>query len=134
MVGDVTVLANRWDHVDFTLPFTEAGVAMIVPNKDERKSAWIFMKPLEKKLWITIGAFFIYTGLVVWFVEHRVNKEFRGPPHQHIGMIFWFSFSTLVFAHSKFAHTRRHSASFNLFKGSFGLLRGCSRLLGGVWD
>nr|GEX90798.1 glutamate receptor 2.8-like [Tanacetum cinerariifolium] len=99
VVGDVTVLANRWDHVDFTLPFSEAGVAMIVPIKDERKSAWIFMKPLEKKLWITTGAFFIYTGLVVWFVEHRVNKEFRGPPLQHIGMIFWFSFSTLVFAH-----------------------------------
>ncbi|GJS00399.1 glutamate receptor 2.8-like protein [Tanacetum coccineum] len=99
VVGDVTILAKRWDHVDFTLPFSEAGVAMIVPIKDERKSAWIFMKPLEKKLWITTGAFFIYTGLVVWFVEHRVNKEFRGPPLQHIGMIFWFSFSTLVFAH-----------------------------------
>ncbi|GJS00397.1 glutamate receptor 2.8-like protein [Tanacetum coccineum] len=99
VVGDVTVLANRWDHVDFTLPFTEAGVAMIVPIKDERKSAWIFMKPLEKKLWITTGAFFIYTGLVVWVIEHRVNKEFRGPPHQHVGMIFWFSFSTIVFAH-----------------------------------
>ena len=109
MVGDVTVLANRWDHVDFTLPFTEVGVAMIVPNKDERKSAWIFMKPLEKKLWITIGAFFIYIGLVVWFVEHRVNKEFRGPPRQHVGMIFWFSFSTLVFAHSKCIFTHTHT-------------------------
>ncbi|XP_071686046.1 glutamate receptor 2.7-like [Rutidosis leptorrhynchoides] len=99
VVGDVTILAERSDYVDFTLPYTEAGVAMIVPIKDERKSAWIFMRPLEKGLWITIGAFFIYTGFVVWVLEHRVNKEFRGTPHQQIGMIFWFSFSTLVYAH-----------------------------------
>lgn len=105
MAGDITILANRSDYVDFTLPYTEAGVSLIVPIVDERKSAWIFMRPLEKELWIATGAFFIYTGLVVWILEHRVNKEFRGPPGQQVGMIFWFSFSTLVFAHSKFVFT-----------------------------
>ncbi|KAD1306628.1 hypothetical protein E3N88_43033 [Mikania micrantha] len=99
VVGDVTILANRSDYVDFTLPYTEAGVSLIVPIKDEKKSAWIFMRPLEKELWITTAAFFIYTGLVVWILEHRVNKEFRGPPGQQVGLVFWFSFSTLVFAH-----------------------------------
>nr|XP_043626682.1 glutamate receptor 2.7-like [Erigeron canadensis] len=99
VAGDITILANRSDYVDFTLPYTEAGTAMIVRIKDERKSAWIFMRPLEKELWITIAAFFIYTGLVVWILEHRVNQEFRGPPRKQVGMIFWFSFSTLVFAH-----------------------------------
>ncbi|KAI3814872.1 hypothetical protein L1987_14519 [Smallanthus sonchifolius] len=99
VAGDITILANRSDYVDFTLPYTEAGVSLIVPIKDERKSAWIFMKPLEKELWITTGAFFLYTGLVVWILEHRVNEEFRGPAGQQVGMIFWFSFSTLVFAH-----------------------------------
>ncbi|GJS00403.1 glutamate receptor 2.8-like protein [Tanacetum coccineum] len=100
VAGDITILADRAKYVDFTLPYTEAGFSMIVPIKvDDRKSPWIFMRPLETNLWITIGAFFIYTGLVVWVVEHRVNKEFRGPPRQQVGMIFWFSFSTLVFAH-----------------------------------
>ncbi|KAI3711928.1 hypothetical protein L1987_70477 [Smallanthus sonchifolius] len=99
VVGDITILANRSGRVDFTLPYTEAGVTLIVPIKDERKSAWIFMKPLEKELWVTTVAFFIYTGLVVWVIEHRVNKEFRGPAGQQVGMIFWFSFSTFVFAH-----------------------------------
>ncbi|XP_010534724.1 PREDICTED: glutamate receptor 2.8-like, partial [Tarenaya hassleriana] len=32
-------------------------------------------------------------------LEHRVNEDFRGPPHHQIGTSFWFSFSTLVFAH-----------------------------------
>ncbi|KAI3716386.1 hypothetical protein L6452_23691 [Arctium lappa] len=102
VAGDITILANRSKYVDFTLPYTEAGVSMIVPIKvDERKSAWIFTRPLERDLWIMTGAFFIYTGVVVWILEHRVNKEFRGPPHQQVGTIFWFSLSTLVFAHKE---------------------------------
>ncbi|KAJ0531207.1 putative periplasmic binding protein-like I [Helianthus annuus] len=99
VVGDVTILASRWDDIDFTLPYTEGGVSLIVPFVDERKNAWIFVRPIETPLWITTVAFFIYTGFVVWVLEHRVNKEFRGPPHKQVGMIFWFSFSTLVYAH-----------------------------------
>ncbi|KAJ0515039.1 putative periplasmic binding protein-like I [Helianthus annuus] len=99
VVGDVTILASRWDYIDFTLPYTEGGVSLIVPFVDERKNAWIFVRPIETPLWITTVAFFIYTGFVVWVLEHRVNKEFRGPPHKQVGMIFWFSFSTLVYAH-----------------------------------
>ncbi|KAK4854401.1 hypothetical protein QYF36_023360 [Acer negundo] len=38
-------------------------------------------------------------SLVVWVLEHRVNTDFRGPRDHQIGTIFWFSFSTLVFAH-----------------------------------
>ncbi|KAJ8560146.1 hypothetical protein K7X08_004204 [Anisodus acutangulus] len=100
IIGDVTISANRSKYVDFTLPFTESGISAVVPVKDDdRKSAWIFVKPLKSDLWITTGAFFVFIGFVVWVLEHRVNKEFRGPKRKQVGMIFWFSFSTLVFAH-----------------------------------
>ncbi|KAL1537722.1 glutamate receptor 2.7-like [Salvia divinorum] len=100
VVGDVTILANRSKYVDFTVPYTESGVATVVPIKgDERKNAWIFMKPLKTGLWLTIGASFIFIGSVVWVLEHRVNEHFQGPPGKQVGMIFWFSFSTLVYAH-----------------------------------
>ncbi|KAK3411174.1 hypothetical protein EUGRSUZ_J03149, partial [Eucalyptus grandis] len=101
VVGDITIRANRTKFVDFTLPYIESGVSMIVPTKGEGKSAWIFMKPLKTELWISIGAFFLYTGFVVWVLEHRVNKEFRGPPSNQVGMILWFSFSTMVYAHKE---------------------------------
>lgn len=103
VAADVTIKWNRSRTVDFTLAYSESGVSMLVPAKvDDGKNIWIFMRPLETKLWITIGALFMYTGVVVWVIEHRVNKEFRGPPHQQIGLVFWFSFSTLFFAQSKF--------------------------------
>ncbi|KAF3446140.1 hypothetical protein FNV43_RR11319 [Rhamnella rubrinervis] len=99
-VGDITIRASRSLYVDFTLPYTESGVSMIVPIKDyKRKDAWAFLKPLTWDLWVTTGCFFIFIGFVVWVLEHRINEDFRGPPLHQIGTSFWFSFSTMVFAH-----------------------------------
>ncbi|XP_059461982.1 glutamate receptor 2.8-like [Corylus avellana] len=100
VVGDTTIVANRSTYVDFTLPYSESGVSMVVLMKDnERNNFWIFLKPLSLDLWLATSAAFVFTGLVIWVLEHRINGEFRGPPEQQLGTIFWFSFSTLVFAH-----------------------------------
>ncbi|PON89445.1 Ionotropic glutamate receptor [Trema orientale] len=100
VVGDTTIRANRSLYVDFTLPYTESGVQMIVPIKDKRnKNAWVFLKPLTWDLWVTSACFFVFIGFVIWVLEHRINKDFRGPPLHQIGTSLWFSFSTMVFAH-----------------------------------
>ncbi|EOA26533.1 hypothetical protein CARUB_v10022590mg [Capsella rubella] len=99
-VGDVTITAHRSTRVDFTLPYTESGVSMMVPVRDNKnKNTWVFLKPWSLDLWLTTGCFFVLIGFVVWLFEHRVNTDFRGPPHHQIGTSFWFSFSTMVFAH-----------------------------------
>jgi ionotropic glutamate receptor len=72
---------------------------------NERNNFWIFLKPLSLDLWLATFATFISTGLVIWVLEHRINNEFRGPLGQQLGTIFWFSFSTLVFAQSKLSTT-----------------------------
>ncbi|XP_059626296.1 glutamate receptor 2.7-like [Cornus florida] len=97
VVGDVTITANRSLYVDFTMPFTHLGVGTIARIDD--KNMWIFLKPLDPNLWLTSAAFFILTGFVVWVIEHPINEEFQGSAAQQIGTVFWFSFSTLVFAH-----------------------------------
>lgn len=100
VVGDITILANRSLYVDYTLPYTESGVRMLVPVRDQRqKTAWTFLEPLTADLWFGTGSFVVFTGFIVWFIEHRTNQEFRGPPASQIGSVFYFSFSTLVFAH-----------------------------------
>ncbi|XP_043710257.1 glutamate receptor 2.7-like [Telopea speciosissima] len=102
VVGDITIIANRSLYVDFTQPYTESGVSMVVPIKDKyRKNAWVFLKPLSTDLWLTTAAFFVFTGFVIWALEHRINDDFRGPLHHQVGMIFWFSFSTMVFSHKE---------------------------------
>ncbi|XP_009597353.1 glutamate receptor 2.7-like [Nicotiana tomentosiformis] len=99
VVGDATIRSNRLQHVDFTLPYTESGVTMMVPIKDNnRNKAWVFLKPLTWELWLTSFCSFVFIGFVIWVLEHRVNEEFRGPPSHQVGMIFWFSFASMVFA------------------------------------
>ncbi|KAF2313056.1 hypothetical protein GH714_008934 [Hevea brasiliensis] len=100
VVGDTTIIANRSLYADFTLPYTESGVSMIVPIKDNNnKNAWVFLKPLTWDLWMASFCFFVFIGFVVWVLEHRINEDFRGPPSHQVGTSFWFSFSTMVFAH-----------------------------------
>ena len=101
VVGDVTILFNRSKTVDFTLPFTESGWTMVVKVKRDDRSGWIFIKPWKGDLWTASFLFFVFTGFVVWIIEHRVNPDFRGPPQQHVGRSFYFTFSTMVFSHSK---------------------------------
>ncbi|KAG0543795.1 hypothetical protein BDA96_02G219800 [Sorghum bicolor] len=100
-VADITITAERSKHVDFTLPYMSSGISMVVPVRDQRskRAAWVFLKPLSYDLWLVSFAFLVFTGFVVWAVEHRSNEEFRGPPSYQIGTLLYFGFSTLVFAH-----------------------------------
>ncbi|PQP99223.1 glutamate receptor 2.8-like [Prunus yedoensis var. nudiflora] len=103
VVGDTTISADRSSYVDFTMPYTEAGVVMDVPVSDNRsKNAWAFLEPWTWDLWLTTCCFFIFIGFVVWVLQHRINNDFRGPPSHQVGTGVWFSFSTIVFSHSKY--------------------------------
>ncbi|GAU26660.1 hypothetical protein TSUD_314370 [Trifolium subterraneum] len=100
VVGDVTIIANRSNYADFTMPYTESGVTMVVSMKDKRKkNAWTFLKPLTWDLWVASTCSLLFIGFVVWILEHRVNNDFRGSPSHQIGTSLWFSFSTMVYAH-----------------------------------
>ncbi|CAA2954889.1 glutamate receptor -like [Olea europaea subsp. europaea] len=98
-VGDVTILAERSRIVEFTQPFRESGVSMIVPVKIEPQMAWIFMKPFTRNLWMVTLAILFYTSFVVWFIEHPSNEEFKGTWKHQLGTAMWFTFSSLFFAH-----------------------------------
>nr|CAB3470473.1 unnamed protein product [Digitaria exilis] len=100
VVGDVTITSSRMGEVDYTMPFAESGWSMVVAlQTGTRTSMFFFLKPLTASLWLASFAFFVFTGFVVWVLEHRINPEFRGTPLQQLGLIFYYAFSTLVFAH-----------------------------------
>ncbi|KAF6177171.1 hypothetical protein GIB67_025508 [Kingdonia uniflora] len=100
VVGDITILANRSKYVEFTQPYAESGLSLVVTvESDESQKAWLFMKPFTKTMWLVTGAIFVYTMFVVWFLEHRSNLNFRGSWKSQVGTTLWFTFSTLFFAH-----------------------------------
>ncbi|KAL2494790.1 Glutamate receptor 3.4 [Forsythia ovata] len=98
-VGDVTILADRSRSVEFTQPFMESGLSMLVPIKKPHM-AWIFVKPFTKNMWMVTFAILFYTMFVVCFIEHQSNPEFKGPLKDQLGTAMWFTFSSLFFAHS----------------------------------
>ncbi|GAV78780.1 Lig_chan domain-containing protein/SBP_bac_3 domain-containing protein/ANF_receptor domain-containing protein [Cephalotus follicularis] len=103
-VGDITIIAERTKYVDFTQPYTESGLSMIILAKHE-DTAWLFMKPFASDMWVVTGVIFIYTMLIIWFLEHRSNPEFRGPLKYQISTALWFTFSSLFFAHKEKIYT-----------------------------
>ncbi|KAJ4976300.1 hypothetical protein NE237_001406 [Protea cynaroides] len=104
MVADTTILANRSDYVDFTQPYMESGLSLIVPVKKESR-AWMFMKPFTAAMWLVTGLILLYTMLVIRFVEHQSNPDFKGPWKDQLGTALWFTFSTLFYAHREKLHS-----------------------------
>ncbi|XP_065878433.1 glutamate receptor 2.7-like [Euphorbia lathyris] len=99
-VGDTTIIANRSAYVDFTLPYIESEVSMLVRIKDDKNNnALMFLRPLSPRLWATTFCFFLFIAFVIWVLEHRINDDFRGSPSHQAGTSLWFAFSTMVFAH-----------------------------------
>lgn len=90
VVGDVTITTKRMEKVDFTQPYTESGLVVIVPIKDsDSHYAWAFLRPFTPAMWFTTLAFFIFTGMVVWLLEHKKNRDFRGHPRKQIITLLW---------------------------------------------
>jgi ionotropic glutamate receptor len=101
VIGDVAILTNRWKIVDFTQPYVESGLVVVVPVRELDSNAWAFLRPFTLEMWCMTGAFFLIIGVVVWIVEHRSNQEFRGHPKQQVCNGLWFAFSTMFSMHGK---------------------------------
>ncbi|PIA27509.1 hypothetical protein AQUCO_07700053v1 [Aquilegia coerulea] len=94
-VGDITIVTNRTRIADFTQPYAANGLVIVIPLKDTKSSAWVFLKPFTVEMWCVTAGFFIVVGVVIWILEHRINDDFRGPPKQQVITMLLFSFSTL---------------------------------------
>ncbi|KAJ4801832.1 glutamate receptor 2.2 [Rhynchospora pubera] len=85
-IGDITIRYNRTLYVDFSMPYTDSGVAMIVPvKKVEHKNASIFFKPFSFYLWLACIGFVIFTGIIIWILEPKIRKS------NHLGVILQLS-------------------------------------------
>ncbi|CAM0903171.1 unnamed protein product [Alopecurus aequalis] len=99
VVGDIAIVTNRTRVADFTQPYIESGLMVLTSVKKHSSSGWAFLQPFTIRMWCVTGLFFLVIGTVVWLLEHRINDDFRGPPVRQVITVFWFSFSTLFFAH-----------------------------------
>ncbi|PHU10769.1 Glutamate receptor 3.2 [Capsicum chinense] len=95
VLGDIAIVTNRTKISDFSQPYIDSGLVLVVRVKKIRSIAWAFLRPFTPLAWGVIAAFCLIVGTVVWILEHKFNDEFRGPPKKQVVTILWFSFSTI---------------------------------------
>ncbi|XP_020547399.1 glutamate receptor 2.9-like isoform X2 [Sesamum indicum] len=85
VVGDTTIWAPRASYVDFSLPYSESGVVLLVKNK-KVFDMWIFTKPLRWDLWLAIGLSCIFMGIVIWILERPAANNPITPGEESVVM------------------------------------------------
>ncbi|CAB4277407.1 unnamed protein product [Prunus armeniaca] len=106
VVDEVAIVSRRYEHAEFTQPYTEAGLVMIVPVMSKTcNKAWLFMRPFTKPMWALIGAINVYNGFVVWLIERNHCSELKGSVLNQIGSLIWLSFTTLFSLHGGKLHS-----------------------------
>ncbi|OAY67907.1 Glutamate receptor 2.5 [Ananas comosus] len=97
LVGDTSISSARYHYVEFSQPYTESGLVMVVPLRLKGTSRdWIFLKPFTAPMWGIILAIGLYNGLVVWIIERKYNSEFSGSFWNQLSTLIWISFTTLL--------------------------------------
>ena len=91
VVGDVAITIARSKLVDFTQPYTTSGLMVIVAmTGDPQGYAWAFLSLFTAAMWLVTCIFFLLTGLVIWILEHKKNKDFRGRPKKQLVTTLWY--------------------------------------------
>lgn len=99
VVGDTTNWAPRAEYVDFSLPYSESGVVLVVKNK-KPFDMWIFVKPLSWDLWLAIIVACIVMGIVLLVLERHVassGSDSMRAPKEKSGMVYWSPVAVLAF-------------------------------------
>ncbi|KAL3840630.1 hypothetical protein ACJIZ3_025221 [Penstemon smallii] len=76
VVADATIWAPRANYVDFSLPYSESGVILVVKNR-KQFDMWIFCKPLRWDLWLAIIGACILVGIVLRILEDQGTRNDR---------------------------------------------------------
>ncbi|RWR96378.1 glutamate receptor 2.8-like protein [Cinnamomum micranthum f. kanehirae] len=96
VVGDTAIVGRRLKYGEFTQPYSESGVRMVVAVKQQPEKTWIFLMPFTKELWALTVVLVLYNGLILWLIERQEgNDDLVGSFRNQIGVLVWLSFNTL---------------------------------------
>lgn len=83
-------MADRFQYAEFSQPYVDSGLVMVVTEKSEKSKATWMLKTFTTKMWLLMAAMHLFIGFVVWLIERKNNTEFEG-----IGAMLWFSVTVI---------------------------------------
>ncbi|KAK9270116.1 hypothetical protein L1049_025690 [Liquidambar formosana] len=92
-VGDTEIISERYRYAEFSQPYVESGLVMVVPQKPEKyKTPWLALETFKKEMWLIMAAMHMFIGFVIWFIERGDNPDFEG-----FGAMLWFAVTLIFF-------------------------------------
>lgn len=77
-LASLTITKDRQRVVDFTNPFMQMGISIMIKKPDKQKpGVFSFMDPLNEKVWICVMVGFLAVSLVLFFVGRWSPYEWR---------------------------------------------------------
>ncbi|XP_057794476.1 glutamate receptor 2.5-like [Salvia miltiorrhiza] len=100
-VGDTEIMADRYVYAEFSQPYIESGLVMVVTVKAGLKeSKFIALSPFTKNMWLQFAGVSMATGAVVWLSEFAAgNDQFTNNSIvETICSILWLSVTIISFS------------------------------------
>ncbi|XP_024979120.1 glutamate receptor 2.8-like [Cynara cardunculus var. scolymus] len=104
VVGDVSVVSRRYQYAEFTHPYTETGLVMVVPVASQH-GQWLFVKPFTLGMWALTVMIHIYNGFVVWLIERKHSPELEGSALHQTGILLCLAFTRMFLANGDELHS-----------------------------
>ncbi|XP_065563333.1 glutamate receptor 1-like isoform X2 [Artemia franciscana] len=110
-IAGVTITSSRERVVDFTTPFMELGISIMIKKPVKQKPGFFsFLSPLAEEVWAAVGIVIVFVSLILYLV-HRwspMGNKKKVSPNGNVEMInefdfwnsFWFTLSSLLKAGS----------------------------------
>ncbi|KAK7098048.1 hypothetical protein V1264_004938 [Littorina saxatilis] len=105
-IAGLTITAERERYVDFSKPYMEIGVAIIIKKPQHQKpGVFSFMEPLSIEVWVCITVAYIGVSVALFLVSRFSPVEWKKDPKSETGYendfslfnSFWFSMGALMF-------------------------------------
>lgn len=98
LIGPISITAQRLKTVDFTQPYYQADIGLLVSS--DTPTLWSRIRPLFGIAIVSsVGLLFLslfVVGNLIWLAEHRRNEEFPKAYLPGVANGIWFSLVTLT--------------------------------------
>ncbi|XP_043285747.1 ionotropic receptor 25a-like [Venturia canescens] len=80
----LSIMSERENVVDFTMPFYEAvGITMMMRRREFKKTFFLFAKSLTVKMWTIIFLFYTASFLLLWLYNRWSPFSYRNTRHEN---------------------------------------------------
>ncbi len=94
-LGPMTITSGREEVVDFTKPFKQVGVSMVIRRPNTSEGIFYFMDPLSPLLWVVLIGILVLLSITLYVVD-RVAPAEEDKVRLSAQKCVWFTCSSMV--------------------------------------